>query len=389
VTVSRIPNVEGGIQPTIVTAKGDLIAAVANASPARLGVGSDGTELRADSTAATGLSWANNFAAGKNKILNSDFSIWQRGTSFTPTNGSYTADRWQNYFNGTGTKTYSQQAFTPGAAPVAGYEGSYFIRLNQSVAGTGATFNEFNTSLESVTTLAGQSATFSFWAKAAATTVLPSIFIRQVFGSGGSPSASVETTLISNLSISTSWTRYSVSFTVPSISGKTLGTTIDSSYLQILTNLPLNSTFTIDIWGVQLEQGSIATAFQTATGNIQSELAACQRHYYRANANGAAYGNTSIGGGNSATSYWGDTYFPVTMRKAPVAIDTSTPSNYRIFNYADTVAGTPSAITIDTNITTANVGRTIWTTSGLTANVLYYSRGNNTASSYLGFSADL
>lgn len=56
-TVSRVPNVEGGIQPTIVTAKGDLITAVANANPARLGVGSDGTVLQADSTAATGLSW--------------------------------------------------------------------------------------------------------------------------------------------------------------------------------------------------------------------------------------------------------------------------------------------------------------------------------------------
>ena len=56
-TVSRIPNVEGGIQPTIVTAKGDLIAAVANASPARLGVGSDGQVLIADSTQATGIKW--------------------------------------------------------------------------------------------------------------------------------------------------------------------------------------------------------------------------------------------------------------------------------------------------------------------------------------------
>lgn len=65
-TVSRIPNVEGGIQPTIVTAKGDLIAAVANANPARLGVGSDGTVLTADSTQATGIKWA---AAGGSLTL--------------------------------------------------------------------------------------------------------------------------------------------------------------------------------------------------------------------------------------------------------------------------------------------------------------------------------
>jgi hypothetical protein len=56
-TVGRIPNVEGGIQPTIVTTKGDLIAATAASNPARLGVGTNGQLLSADSTAATGLAW--------------------------------------------------------------------------------------------------------------------------------------------------------------------------------------------------------------------------------------------------------------------------------------------------------------------------------------------
>jgi hypothetical protein len=57
-TVGRIPNIEGGIQPTIVTTKGDLIAATAASNPARLGVGANDTVLTADSTAATGLKWA-------------------------------------------------------------------------------------------------------------------------------------------------------------------------------------------------------------------------------------------------------------------------------------------------------------------------------------------
>jgi hypothetical protein len=45
------------IQNAIVDAKGDLIAATAADTPARLAVGTNGTSLVADSTAATGLKW--------------------------------------------------------------------------------------------------------------------------------------------------------------------------------------------------------------------------------------------------------------------------------------------------------------------------------------------
>lgn len=57
-TVGRIPSVEGGIQPTLLDAKADLITATANDTPARLGVGANGTVLTADSAEATGLKWA-------------------------------------------------------------------------------------------------------------------------------------------------------------------------------------------------------------------------------------------------------------------------------------------------------------------------------------------
>ena len=57
-TVGRIPSVEGGIQPTLLTAKGDLISATAASTVARLAVGSNDQILVADSTASTGLAWS-------------------------------------------------------------------------------------------------------------------------------------------------------------------------------------------------------------------------------------------------------------------------------------------------------------------------------------------
>jgi hypothetical protein len=57
-TVGRIPSVEGGIQPTIFDAKGDLLTATANDTPARLAVGANNTFLRANSSTATGLEYA-------------------------------------------------------------------------------------------------------------------------------------------------------------------------------------------------------------------------------------------------------------------------------------------------------------------------------------------
>jgi hypothetical protein len=72
--------------------------------------------------------------AGKNKIINGNFGVWQRGTSFS-TSGAwvFNADRFQGYMS-SGTATLSQQTFTPGTAPVTGYESAFFIeRLHLQV----------------------------------------------------------------------------------------------------------------------------------------------------------------------------------------------------------------------------------------------------------------
>ena len=62
-TISRIPSVEGGIQPTLLTTKGDIIVATGNATLVRQGVGSNNQVLTADSAQADGVKWANGSAA--------------------------------------------------------------------------------------------------------------------------------------------------------------------------------------------------------------------------------------------------------------------------------------------------------------------------------------
>jgi hypothetical protein len=264
------------------------------------------------------------FAAGKNKIINGDFGIWQRGTSYTltATNTYGAADRFIYWHNGStvGTNTVSQQTFTPGSAPVAGYENQFFQRVTTTTLGTGQTVFDSWQRVENVRTFAGQTITFSLWAKTSNSRNL-TLEVDQNFGSGGS--ATVGTTLMASTATTTNWVRYSGTATMPSVSGKTIGS---SSYLNVIIRF-LNPAAgeTFDIWGVQLEAGSVATAFQTATGTIQGELAACQRYFNRFTTGAIALGNYY-----STTRVFSPVVLPVQMRIAPTAI-TSNSAGFIIY----------------------------------------------------------
>jgi hypothetical protein len=93
-TVGRIPSVEGGIQPTLLTAKGDLISATAASTVARLAVGSNDQILVADSTASTGLKWATVSSGAITKISSASFSaVSDTSTTF---DGVF-SDTYNNY----------------------------------------------------------------------------------------------------------------------------------------------------------------------------------------------------------------------------------------------------------------------------------------------------
>lgn len=225
----------------------------------------------------------------KNYIINGNFDIWQRGTSLTgQTTSNFLADRWEAIPSGA-TYSYQQGTFTVGQTDVPNNP-KYFA--NYTITGADDAFR-FQQAIEDVNTLAGETITISFWAKY--TTNAPTNFltvVSQNFGSGGS--TEVSTTFASGQTLTTSWQKFTVTGTLPSISGKTVGT---SSYVHIKpfynTN---NEIFDVQIAQVQVEKGSVATDFEVRP--IAEELSLCQRYFELA-------GSGSIGRCTNTTSVQG------------------------------------------------------------------------------------
>lgn len=310
--------------------------------------------------------------AGKNAVINGGFDIWQRGTSVTSSSGvlgtTFLADRWSAYYYGGGNVanyTMSQQAQTPGA--ISGYEAPFFMR-HAFPAGNSGTYWEFLTKIEDVRTFAGQTITISFWAKSSGT-VNPSIELQQNFGSGGSTAVYAYP---GTPSLSSSWTRYSFTTTLGSATGKTIGA---GNYFQFKLYFGPSggsvSAFNLDMAGVQIELGSVATPFSRAGGTLQGELLACQRYYQRLGAlYGYAFASDSIQGTVSA----------LPMRSMPTAsMITSTPYAESPINVTarngvnSTTAGSPNVNEYGNQVIRVNGY------SGLSAGTISYIPSNQIA----------
>ena len=206
------------------------------------------------------------YVAGKNKIINGDFGIWQRGTSFATGINGYVADRWVadtctgvTRDTGTGALPYSLKI-----ASTTGY-GNAAIRQGIELPATG------NAGVFQV----GTTWTISYWSKSSSSSSFNmAIYLAFNDGVNSGTNAVTVASSVTLGAISTSWTKYTYTFT---IAASPVGTNT------ALMVVPYGSTgaSSSSVWftGLQLEAGSVATPFTTATGTLSGELAACMRYY--------------------------------------------------------------------------------------------------------------
>jgi len=292
--------------------------------------------------------------AATNVLINSDFAINQRAFTSITANG-YGFDRWAMYTSG-GT-THTPQTFTPGSGPVAGIEAANYARLVTTGQTGTAAYTQLAQKIEDVRTLAGKTVTVSFYAKAVSGTPKVAVELAQSFGTGGSPSADVSN-YAGQVTLSTSWARYSVTMTLPGLSGKTLGTTANTSYLQMNLWTSAGTDFnartgslgiqsnTFDFWGVQVEENPQATAYKRNQLNLEAELTACQRYYLRLTAAGSGF---PVLYGFASSSSTVDIHVLKNMRTGPTALETPNITLYRMAGTGQTINGTTPSLYVATS----------------------------------------
>jgi hypothetical protein len=316
------------IQNSIVDAKGDLISATANDTPARLAVGNNGETLVADSSTSTGLRY-NPQNALANPVINGGFDIWQRGTSSAVTSSSYTyfgTDRWQTYRGSTGG-TISRQV-TGDTTNLPNIQ--YCMRVQRDSGTTSTSFFQPVNNFESINSIpfAGKTVTYSFYARAganysAASNALSGFLIT---GTGTDQNANFgytggATQILVSATLTTTWQRFTGTATLPATT-----TQIGVGFSFTPTGTAGANDY-FEVTGVQVDLGTYtattAPTFRRNGATIQGELAACQRYYYRFTNTTANPSYLGIGTYYSTTTCYIVLQWPVTMRIAPTIATSS------------------------------------------------------------------
>lgn len=327
-------------------------------------------------------------------LINSNFDIWQRSTSQVLSDAikTFTADHWWEIAVKDGgtppTLTRSRQLLTNGDIP----NSFYYTRLTTNGAGSGFGANSYHSlaqSIENGTRFlagAGKKVTVSFWARSSISNKKLGIAFYQYYGTGGSPSAG-EDILGTTFTLTSSWVRYTYTFTLNTLVGKTFGTNNDDDLRLTLwsmigsglsatrTGATISSyegSGTIDIAQVQVCANEVALPYSPKS--FAEELQACQRYYAKTfpyattPAQGAGFAGSISGQAVTSGAFlYKNWYLPVRMRSNSPSVTTYNPvsannqwrdQNASVDKSSAVNAVSDSAITIAMN-TTATAGNLI------------------------------
>jgi len=251
-----------------------------------------------------------------NLLINGDFDIWQRGTSFTTLGASnYTADRWIGY-DATGFNTTVSQG-SPEDVNGLRTTPLKFERHTLSSAG-GITQR-----IENGDAVYNKTVTMSFWAKvdSGVSSLSPNLIFRDSSGNTLNPDEAYDSP---SLAVTTSWQFFThtmainESFTEAQREGM-----MAQVYIKDLLDVA-----TYSIAQVKLEEGTNFTGWPHV--DPTTELAKCQRYFATSYAQGESVGQaatsnapyrqmaTKTAAGGGAITF--NVQFPVTMRETSPTI---------------------------------------------------------------------
>jgi hypothetical protein len=246
----------------------------------------------------------------RNQIINANFYFWNRGSSFSVTDGStssadngYTADRWKCSVAGGASATVAINASGPVSAGLQyaiENRGPDIVALQQGV--------ELRRKESNLQFAIGSQWTLSFWSTEDQTSNASNVKWKVGVRDNGVLVSSTMPNFQSTGETANGFTRYAATFTVT----VNANTVTDSNCLAVVLSMSNGNR----ISGVQLEPGPVATPFEHRP--IATEIALCQRYFFRAPNNYLVISTDSIVSGES---YANTAQLPVPMRATPTASD--------------------------------------------------------------------
>jgi hypothetical protein len=230
--------------------------------------------------------------SGRNAIYNSGFDIAQRGTSFTGLAAAdYTLDRWVMWATTGGQSNYVSRESVGNLSVTPNQAIRYCGRFGRTSGTTNTGGRQVFQTLETADSVrfAGKTVTFSFYARAGAnysnTSNIMNYYV--VSGTGTDQiyynfTGSVTVMGLTSVNLTTSWQKFTATST----------SVVPTNATELAVGFTWSPTGTagaadyVEITGVQLEEGSVATPFSRQNPTIQGELAACKRYLPSVNLTG-------------------------------------------------------------------------------------------------------